>query len=67
MGFTPIFYASTYGHAPVCKILIEARANVHCANEEVRRRPCTPRVHSCQAECGWIGDREIRAGNENRG
>jgi len=36
MGFTPIFYASTYGHAPVCKILIEARANVHCANEEGR-------------------------------
>merc|ERR1719321_2390728 len=29
MGFTPIFYASTYGHAPVCKVLIEARANGH--------------------------------------
>jgi ankyrin repeat protein len=36
MGFTPVFYASTYGHAGVVKILVEARANISLANEEGR-------------------------------
>jgi hypothetical protein len=36
MGFTPIFYAATYGHSAVVKALIEARANVTLANEEGR-------------------------------
>jgi hypothetical protein len=36
MGFTPVFYAATYGHAGVVKILVEAKANIALANEEGR-------------------------------
>lgn len=28
MGFTPVFYASTYGHAGVVKVLVESKANI---------------------------------------
>jgi ankyrin repeat protein len=53
MGFTPVFYASTYGHKDVLQLFLDQRADVGVINNE-GRSPLHWAVRNGHVECALM-------------